>query len=411
MKLSAAAKAVNGTLQGEDISFHSVSQDTRTLKPGDLYVALNGPNNNGHDFINYAEVAGAVAAIVSESIQSRIPILKVSDTHQALIDLAGYHRNQLTLPVIAITGSCGKTTTKTLLASILAQQGKVLSNQSSYNNDIGVPLTLLRLDSEHEYAVCEMGANHPGEIAKLTHLVQPDVAIITNAVPAHLEGFGDLDGVACAKGEIFQGLSVKGTAIINNDDHYAAFWKKRVGAHRTVTFAMNHSADVMAKDIQCNESVQPIFRLILPHADISVQLQLMGEHNVMNALAAAAAAFTLSIPIEKIKKGLESAGAVNKRLIAKIGFSGAIVIDDSYNANPRSVTAAMAVLAHRSGTSILVLGDMLEMGDHSDQFHRELGEKALSYGIDRLYCYGQHSRFTAEAFGGNALYFENQRDL
>ncbi len=300
---------------------------------------------------------------------------------------------------------------KNLLARVFSQEAKTLSNNASFNNDIGVPLTLLQLKPEHRYAICEIGANHPGEIAGLTHLVKPDVAIIMNAAAAHLEGFGDLQGVACAKGEIFQGLNANGVAVINVDDTYAAFWKRQVGDRRVITFGVKNNADVMAKNIQLNAQVQPTFQLVTPEGETQVTMQLIGEHNVMNALAAAAAAYSQGISIDKIKKGLEAAEATNKRLVERKGYAGATIIDDTYNANPLSTAAAIAVLAKRSGDSVFVLGDMVELGDRAEEFHRKLGQQAERIGIQRLYCFGEQSRHAAEAFGENAYHFEDRDEL
>lgn len=412
MKLSKAAEVLGVAGQSQDAEFQSISIDTRTLSPGDLFIAIRGPHFDGHDFIEKAAEKNAAAAMVMQFSSSPIPLLKVTDTRKALMDLAAYHRAQSRSTVISVTGSCGKTTTKTLLASVFSQHGQTLSNNRSFNNDIGVPLTLLRLKSAHRYAICEIGGNHPGEIAALTHLVKPDIAIITNAAAAHLEGFGDVDGVACAKGEIFQGLKDKGVAVINADDTYADFWKKQVGGdRRIVTFGIKNSADVMAKDIQTNAQVQPTFRLVSPEGEITITLQLIGEHNIMNALATAAAAYVQNIPMLKIKKGLEATQAVHSRMVEKKGYKGAVIIDDTYNANPLSVSAAIALLAKREGDSVLVLGDMLELGDNTDQFHKELGQQAEKDGIHRLYCLGEHSRHAAEAFGENAYHFEDRESL
>jgi len=411
MKLSKTAEIIGGSLQGQDSEFQSVSINTRTLLPGDLFFAIRGPNFDGHDFVEQAAEKSAVAAVVSAPSSASIPLLMVNDTRQALADLAAYHRMQCPATMISVTGSCGKTTTKALLSSIFSQQDQTLSNASSFNNEIGVPLTLLQLKPEHRYAICEVGANHPGEIATLTHIVKPDVAMITNAAAAHLDGFGDVEGVACAKGEIFQGLNADGIAVINADDAHANFWKKQVGDHRVITFGIHHKADVMATDIRFDSQVQPTFRLVLPNGETDVTLQLIGEHNVMNALAAATAAYAQGISIDKIKMGLESANAVSRRLVEKVGYAGATIIDDTYNANPLSTSAAISLLAKRKGDSVFVLGDLLELGDRADQFHTELGQQAEQNGIHRLYCFGEHSRYAAEAFGENAYHFEDQEEL
>ncbi len=411
MKLSHIADRLGARLHGPDADVVSVSTDTRTIKPGELFIALRGPNFDAHDFIEQAAERGAVAAIVSDVVEAPLSLIRVNDSKLALAELAAYHREQINIPIIAVTGSCGKTTTRALLASIFRQCGNVLASESSFNNDIGVPLTLLRLQPEHDFAVIEMGANHPGEIAYLTHLVKPAVAIITNAGPAHLEGFGDLEGVACAKGEIFRGLEQDGCAIINNDDRYAALWRSLLGSRPLLTFGIHHSADVMASGIRADDKGRPRFQLVLPTGEMEVHLPLMGEHNISNALAAATAAVTLDVPIESIKAGLESVAPVKGRLVERKGYNGCTIIDDSYNANPSSVTAAIKVLAGCAGDSVLVFGDMLELGEGTDQFHQSIGEEALRSGITRLYCYGAHSRYAAQAFGNHAYHFDTQDEL
>lgn len=411
MKLSEVAEILHSSYEGGDVEFESISTDTRTLTSGQLFIALSGPNFNANDFVKEAENKGAAGAIVSQSLSVSMPTIKVDDTRVALAHLARHHREKMNIPVIGVTGSCGKTTTRALMASIFGQAGNTLASEGSFNNDIGVPLTLLRLTTKHDYAVVEMGANHPGEIAYLTNLVHPDVAIITNAGAAHLEGFGDLDGVACAKGEIFQGLPADGVGIINNDDCYADFWRNLVGSKRLVTFAVEHPADVMAIDISMNEQSLPCFHLRLPEGDIEINLPLMGEHNVMNALAAAAAAYALEVPIESIKRGLETVVAVKRRLNEYKGYNGATIIDDSYNANPSSVAAAIDVLAKRPGDAVLVFGDMLELGEDANKLHSEIGDKALRSGITRLYCYGDHARYAAKAFGEQGYHFDDQESL
>lgn len=415
MKLSDVATILNTTLYGTDVEFDSVSTDTRTIKPGELFIPLRGEKFDAHDFIAEAARKGAVGAIVNHEtlgdgggVLSEIP---VSDTKIALAQLAAYQRDQVNVPIIAVTGSCGKTTTRAMLASVFRQCGNVLASESSFNNDIGVPLTLLRLRPEYHYAIFELGANHAGEIAYLTQLVKPTVAMITNAGPAHLEGFGDLEGVACAKGEIFQGLAIDGIAIINNDDQFAPLWRNLVIGSQIITFAVKHPADVMATHIRIDAEGHPSFHLTLPNAESDITLPLMGEHNVANALAVAAAAYAFNLPIEAIKKGLESVTPVKGRLVIRKGYRGATIIDDSYNANPSSVTAAIKVLTSRQGDSVLVFGDMLELGRNSEQFHREIGEHALRSGVTRLYCFGPLSQYTVKAFGNNGYHFDNKQSL
>jgi len=410
MKLSQIAQILHGQLRGQDAEITGVSTDTRTIQPGQLYIALRGDKYDGHDFIKDAVKAHAAGVIISLEASHSIPTIK-ANTRQALADLARFHRQQFPVPIIAVTGSCGKTTTKALLTTVFAQAGQVLSNINSFNNDIGVPLTLLQLNSEHQYAITELGANHAGEIAFLTHLVHPDVAIITNAAQAHLEGFGDLEGVACAKGEIFQGLGPHGVAIINADDSHAGFWRQLSGSRRIITFGIDHPADVSAKNIHCNATGQAQFELTINNESVPIQLQLMGVHNVANALAAAAAGYALGLSIQAIQKGLGAALAEKRRLIEQPGAEGSAIIDDSYNANPLSMRAAIQLLAQRSGERILVIGDMRELGDKAAEYHQEIGAEAKSSGIQQLFCYGDLSRYAAHAFGKKAHFFADRDQL
>ena len=412
MKLSQIARIFNATFKGKDRDFKSISADTRTIQPGSVFVALRGPHFDAHDFIETAAKQGAVGAIVSHLITASLPQICVKDAHAALIQLGNYQRNQMkNVTIVTVTGSCGKTTTRVLLTSVFQQQGNVLASEKNFNNNIGVPLTLLRLHAEHDYAVVELGANHPGEIAELTQIVKPNIAIITNAGPAHLEGFRSIEGVAKAKGEIYQGLSPNGVAVVNNDDYFADFWKEIIGVRRTITFACNNLADIIAKDISVNAKGQPYFRLIFPNGEADIQLSLLGKHNVMNALAAAAAAYTQNFPIITIKAGLEAACTASGRLASHKGYRGATVIDDSYNANPLSVSAAIDSLVTCSSHSILVLGDMLELSSDRNQLHYAVGKQALRSGIHELFCYGSLTHYTAEAFGSNAYHFDNQEKL
>ena len=413
MKLSQIAYILNAIFKGKDRDFEFFSIDTRTMQPGSLFIALQGPHFDAHNFIEAAAERGAVGVVVSRWIETSLPQIFVNNTHAALIQLGSYQRDQMkeAMVLAAITGSCGKTTTRTLLTSIFRQQGKVLASERSFNNNIGLPLSLLRLRSEHDYVVVELGANHPGEIAQLTQIARPNIAIITNAGPVHLEGFGSIEGVAKAKGEIYQGLPPDGTAIVNNDDRFANFWREIIGIRRTITFASNSPTDVTAKNISVNPEGKPRFCLILPNGEVDLQLSLLGKHNIMNALAAAAAAYAQNIPIVVIKVGLEAVSKINGRLASRKGYRGATIIDDSYNANPLSVSAAIDVLAACGSRSILVLGDMLELGDGGDQLHRKIGEQALQSGIHELFCYGSLTRYATEAFGINAYHFDDQEKL
>lgn len=407
MKLSDIQQWVHGSCLTDDLQCSGVSIDTRTLRPQELFIAIKGENFDGHDFVAQAKAQGACALLVHQPVQTDLPCILVKNTEQALMDLAKAYRSLFATPVIAVTGSCGKTTTRALLTSVFSQRGAVLAPKSSFNNSIGLPLTLLQLNKNHDYAVLEMGANHVGEIAVLTDIAKPTVAIITNAQAVHIEGFGSIDGVARGKGEIFQGLTEEGVAIINNDDHFAGFWKKLAAPHRVVTFSVGNAADVMAKDIRLNSKLQPEFTLVIGHQTILVTLPLLAEHNVINALAAAAAGYALGLSIQEIKKGLESVIAVDRRLVIKTGVNGATIIDDSYNANPHAVKEAIKLLALKS-PAILVFGDMAELGEEGERYHQEIGVAAKKAQLQAVYCYGKQSQFTAQAFGENGYYFDDQ---
>lgn len=407
MKLSELAHCLNGKLSGIEGVFELVSTDTRTINSGELFIALKGPQFNGHNFVATAQEKGAVAILASEPVTTTLPVVYVADTHKALGELAAWRRTQINIPLLAVTGSAGKTTTKTMLASIMAQQGRVLATEGTFNNDIGLPLTLLGLTPQHDYAVIEMGANHFGEIAYLTHIAKPNVAVITNIGPVHLEGFGDLDGVARAKGEIFQGLSTEGVAIINADDKYADFLRTLVPQHRCITFGLSATAQVQGNHVTTHEDGTVSFKI----DHYSIHLPTLGEHNVMNALAAAAAALALDVPFTAIKQGLETMQPVAKRLIKKPGLQGALIIDDTYNGTPPGVHAALHVLAKLPGEKVLILGDMRELADEALEQHVKVGHVAKQLGISRLYTYGEFTRFTTEAFGEKAQHFTDKQAL
>jgi UDP-N-acetylmuramoyl-tripeptide--D-alanyl-D-alanine ligase len=415
MKLSQAAQLLHAKLLSSDAEFHGISTDTRTIEPGNLFVAIKGPNFDGHAFIAQAAAKNAAAAIVEDPSQSTLPCLHVENSIKAMGQLAAHHRSQFNIPVVGLTGSCGKTTTRALIASILSECGHTLFSESSFNNEIGVPLSVSRLNHDHQYAVFEMGANHSGEIAYLTHMVKPTVALITNAAAAHLEGFGSIEGVCRAKGEIFEGLSADGTAVLNADDPHCVDWEKMIGSKKLLRFSLSQSlsqqADIYAKDITITHNGNPAFTLVTPVGEAKIQLPLLGQHNVANALAAAACAMAIDIPLPAIKAGLEHAAAVTKRLNFHEVADGMYVIDDTYNANPLSVQAAIDILAKQMGTKILVLADMRELGELTDSAHREVGERARQSGIDLLYTYGTSTALTANTFGEKAQHFTDQTAL
>lgn len=395
LTLSQIAKMTGGVLHGEDIPVESVSTDSRNAAADQLFIALKGERFDAHDFV--ADLTGkAGGALVHQLIECDLPQVLVKDTHKALGDFAAAWRKTLSLPVIALTGSNGKTTVKEMLASILSQRGHVIATIGNLNNDIGMPLTLLRMRKEHDFAVIEMGANHFGEIAYLTEIAQPDVAIINNAGAAHLEGFGDIKGVSRAKSEIFAGLSDSGIAIFNGDDDYADYWNEVCEEKRVVTFGLEQGEDVRG-ELTANGSL-----LINPHRHgIEVNLKLLGDHNAMNALAATAAAVVVGTSVENIKVGLEKLKPVAGRLAPVEAKRGAIIIDDTYNANPTSMQMGINVLARREGVKILVLGDMGELGGDVAQMHFDIGKQAKASGIDYLFGLGDYSKNACNAFGHN----------
>ncbi|MDD4929667.1 MAG: UDP-N-acetylmuramoyl-tripeptide--D-alanyl-D-alanine ligase [Gallionella sp.] len=423
MLISQAVRVLNARLIHGSVSgrFTGVSTDTRKLAQGDLYVALRGEHFDGADFISQAEQSGAVAALVNQDSGFRIqdagfPIILVEDTRLALGQLAAYWRRQFDIPLVAITGSNGKTTVKEMLASILRSAAgsvdAVLATKGNFNNDIGMPLTLLQLNKQHRYAVIEMGMNHPGEIDYLTHIACPQVALINNASGAHLEGMGSVEAVAEAKGEIFAGLQHEGSAIINADDEYAPLWRSLAGVHSLLEFGLSRPlSNPDVSGVWTANATGLRLTAQTPRGDFTADLQVPGEHNARNALAATAAAITLNLPLESIVEGLEKFTGVAGRLQRKSARNGAIVIDDTYNANPASLHAAIAVLAETPGHRVLVLGDMGELGENAADFHAQIGVQARAAGIESLYALGELSREAVRAFAGGARHFDRVEDL
>ncbi|MBI5330846.1 MAG: UDP-N-acetylmuramoyl-tripeptide--D-alanyl-D-alanine ligase [Betaproteobacteria bacterium] len=421
MWLHEAARALNASAVGPDVEISSVSTDTRSLKRGALFVALKGPNFDGHAFAARALEAGAAAVMVEAAAELQIaPALVVENAHAALGQLAAWHRTRMPAQLAAITGSNGKTTVKEMLASICrahAGDAAVLATAGNLNNDIGMPLTLLGLTRAHRYGVIEMGMNHPGELTYLTQIARPDVALVNNALRAHLAGLGSVEAVARAKGEIYAGLKEGGVALINADDPHAETWRRLNAERETMSFGFNRHADVRVQSLddtlvswQLNTGVTEL-RLQTPFGAIETTLQVPGEHNLANAAAAAAAALALGIDPAAIATGLAAFSGVKGRLQTHACILGATLIDDTYNANPDSVAAAIQVLGERPGLRILVLGDMGELGPDAPQLHREMGERAQAAGINRLLCLGELTLHTAQAFGAGAMHFERIEEL
>jgi UDP-N-acetylmuramoyl-tripeptide--D-alanyl-D-alanine ligase len=404
-----AARVLDAPLNGDDRPFQAVSSDSRTLPAGALFVGLRGPNFDGADFAAAALARGAVGAIVERPLSNvPLPYIQVPDSLKALQLLARRWRAEFSIPLVGIGGSNGKTTTKEMTAAILSRRGSCLSTQGNLNNHIGVPLTLLRLERSHRSAVIEMGANRIGDVAELVALATPTVGLITNAGAEHLEGFGDLDGVARGEGEMVAGLGSAAAAVINADDAYAGYWRGVAAASRVVTFGVRAHADFKASDIA--QSIEggrfaTRFKLECPLGLSAVALQAGGAHNISNALAAAAAAAAAGASLEDIVSGLADFRAVAGRLQLKAGLRDSWIIDDSYNANPSSVRAGLDVLRSLPGPAWLVLADMAELGAHSADSHAELGRYARECRIARLFALGPESTRAVETFGTGGEWF------
>ena len=403
LNLQTCADAMDAKLMGKDISFSSVSIDTRTLKEGDLFIALIGQRFDAHEKIDQSVIDKAAGLVVQRQCAQNASQLIVEDTLLALGNIARQWRQKITVPLIAITGSNGKTTVKEMLASILRQCGNVFATQGNLNNEVGMPLSLLSVTDQHDYVVLELGANHAGEIAYLNKIAQPAVALINNAGPSHLEGFGSLQGVANAKGEIYSTLSPEGTAVVNCDDAFYAQWRETIDTRSCIGFGFDVKADVRGESNEQDD-------FIIHHAgqSVLVQLPLPGQHNRMNALAAAAAAIAIGISLDDIVKGLEAIEAVKGRLNKKQNALGVVVFDDSYNANPASLQAGLAVLVESAAERRwCVLGDMNELGGNAAKLHQEMGGKAQAMGVDNLLAVGQFAADTVRGFGEKAQAFES----
>ena len=411
--LAAFAHASGGRLAGADGTFTDVVSDSRSLESGQLFVALKGPSFDGHDFVRAASERGAAGAVVSAAQNLPLPQIVVPDTQLALERAGAAWRAAFGGALVGVAGSNGKTTAKEMTAAILAASGPCLATRGNLNNHIGVPLTLLRLTPAHRFAVVEMGANHAGDVAALVGIARPTIGMITNAGAEHLEGFGSLEGVARAEGEMVAGLAPGATAVINADDEFAPLWRELTSA-RVVSFGVRSAADFTASEVRTAVGADGFvtsFRLQTPSGSAPVRLALGGAHNVVNALAAAAAAMSAGATLAQVTAGLAAVRAVPGRLQFKQAASGAWLIDDSYNANPSSVRAAIEVLAALNGRRWLVLGDMAELGAYSAAAHADIGEFARASGIERLYALGSLAALAAESFGAGAQAFPDAAAL
>ncbi|WP_194207821.1 UDP-N-acetylmuramoyl-tripeptide--D-alanyl-D-alanine ligase [Superficieibacter sp. 1612_C1] len=408
--LSQLASVLKGTLQGRDVTIDAVTTDTRKIAPGSLFVALKGERFDAHDFADKAKASGAGALLVSRQLEIDLPQLIVNDTRRAFGELAAWVRQQVPTRVVALTGSSGKTSVKEMTASILSECGNTLYTAGNLNNDIGVPMTLLRLTPEHQYAVIELGANHQGEIAWTVGLTQPEAALVNNLAAAHLEGFGSLAGVAKAKGEIYSGLPVDGIAIMNADNNDWLNWQTIIGDRKVWRFSPNAAnSDFTATNIHVT-SHGTAFTLQTPTGSIDVLLPLPGHHNIANALAATALSMAVGADLPAVKKGLATLQAVPGRLFPVQLAENQLLLDDTYNANVGSMTAAVQVLAEMPGYRVMVVGDMAELGDESEACHVQVGEAAKAAGIDRVISVGKQSQAISQA-SGVGEHFTDKRAL
>jgi UDP-N-acetylmuramoyl-tripeptide--D-alanyl-D-alanine ligase len=410
MMLSEIAAALNATIKGADVKITSIGTDSRSIVNQQLFVAIKGRHFDGNGFAPEAITRGAAAALISDEHSTATPSILVKDTRIALGTLAHYWRNQFTLPVVAVTGSNGKTTVKEMIAAILhLAKGNVLATKGNLNNDIGVPLTLLNLRSEHRCAVIEMGMNHLNEIRYLSNLACPQVAVVNNAGTAHIGELGSREAIAQAKGEIFEGLSSDGTAVINADDDFVDYWLSLNQGRKIITFGLDQSADVSAEYRSLDTHTN--IRLKTPEGVIAFDIKALGRHNVCNALAASAVAVALGISNQFIAEGLGAFTAVQGRLYFYTGYQQATVIDDTYNANPDSMKAAIDVLVAQANVAakklIFVMGDMAELGIEENAMHTEIGQYAKDKKLSTLFSFGHLSRQASTIFGHGGTHFDS----
>ena len=410
LPLSLLAHWAGGELHGEDLLVDTLTNDTRSLMPGSLYVALRGERFDGHDFAYDAAMRNAAALIVDHPVEVDVPQVVVADTQLALARIASNLQLDRGGKAIAITGSNGKTSVKALTVAILQRAGNTYFNPGNRNNEIGLPLAVIDAPNDADFSIYEMGAGKPGDIAYLTDIVAPDVSLVNNVAAAHLERMGSLMGVAQTKGAIYSALAVDGVAVINADDAFAEYFAGLAAGRRILRFGLDSTADVTARNIVA-EVDGSRFLLVTPQGEAAVELPLPGRHNLLNALAAASLALASGVALATIVEGLAASKPVPGRQIAHKLANGAVLIDDSYNANPGSLVAAIDTLAAAGGEAWLVLGDMRELGDEGEALHAEVGRKAKAAGLRRLYTLGPLSAAAALAFGEGARSFETHKEL
>lgn len=407
LKLSEISSMVGGALHGEDRFCEGVSIDTRSLLPQHLFIALKGERYDGHRFVEQSLSAGACAVMLERRVSFDIPQIVVADTLQALQMLARKWRARVQPLMVALTGSNGKTTSREMLCSILGLWCRFQATQGNLNNHIGVPISLLKLRTEDKVGVFEMGANHAGEIAFLTRMIQPDIGLVTNAAAAHLEGFGSLEGVAQAKGELFENLPDKATAVLNADDRYCDYWQSLLSTQKVIRFGIKQQAEVCGS----YQAETAACRVCIDDETYLIKMPVRGVHNLYNALAACAVARALGVPHEMIIQGLESVTPVAGRLQPFSVTPALCLIDDTYNANPASLRSALDTLKEYPGNKWLVLGTMSELGEEAPQWHRSAATMARESGVTRLFTVGRFGAQTAESFGQGGEYFETMDAL
>ncbi len=409
MTMYEVAQAVQGVHVGSNSYIKAISTDSRTIVLGSLFVALEGERFDGHQYVKQAEAAGALGALVSREVNADVPQVVVADTGDALLRLAGWWRRQFDIALAAVTGSNGKTTVKEMIGSILNSASSALISKGNFNNQIGLPLSLLEIRQEHSFAAVEIGMNQIGEIEQLSGLAMPNVAVITNAGAAHLEHLHSISQVAAEKGRIIASLPAHGIAVLNRDDQHFEYWQELAKNCKIISFGFSDNADVQAQYLPTETEAGVCLQT--PVGPIAASMQLVGRHNAVNAAAAAAAAIALEVDSGHIKAGLESVQPVRGRLQMRVHRMGGRLYDDTYNANPNSVKAAIDFLSELKGDRRLIIGDMFELGSDSEQFHREVGRRAREAGIGRLYGLGELSAHAVMEFGQGARCYLRRDEL